>query len=226
MQIRQLTALTRRTQAESGSAGGEADTIIEARPARVPGSRPSPPGAASLDEYYDAYAARLYGLAVRLLPDDRGTAEEIVVEAFLSIRESESGAAAGEITDLEYMLLRRIRKRSLDARRGRQDATGGGEAQRLPPHRDALATGDGAAPTSQTVRDALATLSREQRESIEQAFFAGRSASEIAEDLGIPKGAVHHAMRSGLRLFGDRLSANRSEAAADSSGQNMPGTPA
>lgn len=223
MHLRSLRQLTPRSALDRRSAGAETETIIETRES---GRRASPRSAArldTLDEFYDAYAARAYGLALRVLGGDQAKAEDIVVETFAAVRQSKSRTAEGETTDLECLLLRQIRKRCLDTLRGRQGVLDGEEANGLPTRSDALVTRNGAVPTSQTVRDALDGLSLDQRVCIERALFQGQTSTEIAGETGISKVAVHHAMRSGLRLLRNQLSANRTENPADSPNENTSG---
>lgn len=76
--------------------------------------------AGSVDQFYRAYAARAYGLAVGLLPRDRITAEEIVVETFVLMWRTEP--LPQPCGDTERLLLRRVRERCLAARRSRETA--------------------------------------------------------------------------------------------------------
>lgn len=52
---------------------------------------------------------------------------------------------------------------------------------------------------SSVVRDALMDLSDEHREVIAEAYFAGRSVSQISSRLGIPSGTVKSRMYYGMR---------------------------
>ena len=55
------------------------------------------------------------------------------------------------------------------------------------------------------VRAAMQRLSREQREAIELAFFAGLSHNEIADTLGAPLGTVKTRIRLGMGRLRDVL---------------------
>jgi RNA polymerase sigma-70 factor (ECF subfamily) len=54
---------------------------------------------------------------------------------------------------------------------------------------------------------ALATLSRDQHQAIEMAFFQGLSQSEIASSLGVPLGTVKARIRRGMLQLREQLTA-------------------
>ena len=62
------------------------------------------------------------------------------------------------------------------------------------------------------VQLALATLSPEQREVIEIAYYSGLSHSEIAARLGQPLGTVKTRIRSGMMLLREHLRPHLAEA--------------
>ena len=59
--------------------------------------------------------------------------------------------------------------------------------------------------TATAVRDALARLPREQRQTIELAFFGGLTHTEISEKLGEPLGTTKARIRRGMLTLRDSL---------------------
>lgn len=195
----------------SGRAGAE--TIRVDREVRAQASQHSAVSVASLEDFYDAHAARAYSLALRVLQGDRGAAEEIVVETLVAVWQSDIRSSEAKTPDLEIMLLRRIRQRCIDKVRGLQEAVRADEGESLPNGSPVGTACDGVAVTHETVGSALDTLSQTQRLCIEQAFFQGHTSAQIAEALGTSKGLVHQAMRRGLRALAERNSSTRTEVA-------------
>ena len=212
MQIRAVSRITRRAKRDGRFACAQGDMFLEARQVRAQPSQRSATGLDSLDEFYDAYAARLYGLALRVLHGDLETAEDIVVEALVVVWQSRPAAEEGETADLELVLLRQVRERCIDVLRGRQDVGYGPGAGAISRRCTTPATGDGATPTSAAICEELAALSLDQRQAIERAFYQGQTSEQIAKEMGISKGAIHRAMRSGLRTLADHLSIVRTPA--------------
>lgn len=210
MQIRLLSDVTRWAERDRRTASSQPETIRETRDVRAQSAQRSAAALDSVDEFCDSYAARAYGLALRVLRGDRGTAEDIVVETFVAVWQSQR--AAGETVDLEPVLLRQVRERCIDVLRGRQDAVRRAGAGTFSPRCTTLATRSGGPPTSAAIREQLAALSLEQREVIERAFYQGQRSEQSADEMGISRDAVHRAMRSGLRTLVDRLSYVRTPA--------------
>lgn len=205
MRIRPWSGVTRWSERDRRTADAQPETIRDSRDIRAQAAQRSA-GLDSLDEFYDAYAAPAYGLALRVLHGDQRTAEDIVVETFVAVWQSQPAAAEGETADLERVLRRKVRERCLDVLRGRQDAVCTTGARALSARCTTLVQRDLATPTSAAIREQLAALSLDQREVIERAFYQGQRSEQIAEEIGISKEAVHQAMRRGLRTLVDRLS--------------------
>ena len=55
------------------------------------------------------------------------------------------------------------------------------------------------------VKDALSTLSDDERRAIELAYFGGHTYREVASLLGAPEGTVKSRIRTGLRRMRDGL---------------------
>lgn len=150
---------------------------------------------------YDRHGGAAYSLAHRVL-GDRGLAEDVTQEAFLSVWRSGArfDSARGSVRSWTLGI---VRNRAIDAlRRGGSGAPAldfddeeALEAQRAPDLTDAEAI---RRETAERARGALDQLPREQSEVIGLAYFGGFSQSEIAEILGTPLGTVKSRMRLGL----------------------------
>ncbi|MFN8603744.1 MAG: sigma-70 family RNA polymerase sigma factor [Candidatus Binatia bacterium] len=161
----------------------------------------------ALARLYDTTAAQVNGLALRIL-GDRDTAEEITGDVFLQVWRSASSYDASRGSPLAW-LLTIARSRSIDRLR----ATAGDRRQTAPFELGLKAAAAEPGPEEVSslvqrgrfVRAAMQRLSREQREAIELAFFAGLSHNEIADTLGAPLGTVKTRIRLGMGRLRDVL---------------------
>jgi RNA polymerase sigma-70 factor (ECF subfamily) len=177
----------------------------------------------ALAALYDAYSARLYALAYRILstPQD---AEEAVLDAFLQAwREAPRfDPARGTLTAWLVLI---TRSRALDRlrARGRLERTMD-RARALAGPADDSATADPSAagpavgsrsadPAREVerreedarVRAALDTLPPPIRQALDLAFFEGLTHTEIADRLGWPLGTVKTRVRGGLLRLREAL---------------------
>jgi RNA polymerase sigma-70 factor (ECF subfamily) len=151
----------------------------------------------ALAELYDGTASLIYGLALRILGDE-GAAEETTTDAYMQAWRQAARFDATRGTVARWLLtiarsraIDRLRsgatdrslRAPLDAARHVRDATPGPEHVAVAGER------------RRQVRLALASLSREQREAVELAYFRGFSHSEIAAHLGAPLGTVKTRIR-------------------------------
>lgn len=168
--------------------------------------------AEALEALYDRYAGVAFSLALRVL-SDRGAAEEVVQDAFVSVwRRAETfDAAQGR---LYSWLLRIVRNRAIDELRrrralSRDDAmTRGMERDAVDPTpgpADLEADASRAAELRVIVGGALEGLPGEQREVLEMAYLQGLSQREISDKTGIPLGTVKTRTRLALRKLRDTL---------------------
>jgi RNA polymerase sigma factor (sigma-70 family) len=150
---------------------------------------------------YDEYGARCYGLARRILRDER-LAEDAVQEVFLAVWRGASrhDPARGSVAS---WLLTMTHHKAVDAVRREEN----GRKRRAPlellndeaitdPGVDQQAV-DGVA--RDHVRGALAGLPPAQREPLVLAYFGGYTQREIAELTRTPLGTVKTRMLSGMR---------------------------
>lgn len=151
------------------------------------------------ERLFDRHAPVVLGLVVRIL-GDRGLAEEVLQETFLQVWQQADRYRPALASPRGWILLLG-RSRALDRLRARQAsarredaATGPGAGAVAPVGTQGLETEE----RRRRVAAALATLPEEQRQSIDLAFFAGLTHSEIAERLGAPLGTVKSRILLGM----------------------------
>jgi RNA polymerase sigma-70 factor (ECF subfamily) len=156
---------------------------------------------AALGELYDRYASIALGLANRVT-SDRGVAEEVVQDAFVSAWRR-AGSYQPERGEPRTWLLSIVHHRAIDRIRGL-----GARARTQELDLTFAADTSGSADVwreawagleREEIAAAVAKLPAEQREAIELAFFGGLSHTEIAERTGQPLGTIKGRVRLGLR---------------------------
>lgn len=154
----------------------------------------------ALAALYDRYGGLAFALAYRIL-GDRGAAEDVVQDAFLSVWRRAGSFQTGR-GSVRTWLLSIVHHRAIDRLRGtagraRQDAPLD-EVDRVAsaedPWREVSTTLQ-----REVLRRGLATLPDAQRETIELAYFGGYTQNEIAERMAVPLGTVKGRMRIGLQ---------------------------
>ena len=155
---------------------------------------------AALGLLYDRYGGIAFALAYRLLRD-RGHAEDIVQEAFLSVwrRGATFDTNKGNVRG---WLMSIVRNAAIDRRRGRfRHETGEVNIEDFA----WKLSGDDVwqdverSLDQQQVRRAMRELPAEQRETLELAYYEGLTQVEIAERTGNPLGTIKSRARLGLR---------------------------
>lgn len=167
---------------------------------------------AALGALYDRFGGLAFGLAYRIL-GERGAAEDVVQEAFLSIWRRAATYQPGRGTARTW-LLSVIHHRAIDRVRGAagraQQNAGLEEADRLVAREDPWASVETTL-LGETLRIGLGALPTEQRQTIELAYFEGCTQTQIAERLGVPLGTVKGRTRMGLRKLRELLDQTVSE---------------
>ena len=156
---------------------------------------------------YDRYGGLAFGLAYRIL-DDRGAAEDVVQDAFMSVwrRAVSFQLDRGSV---RTWLLSIVHHRAIDRLRGVAGKTRRDEpldeidriAQVDDPWREVSIRVQG-----DVLKRGLATLPEAQRQTIELAYFGGYTQQEIATAMDVPVGTVKGRMRIGLQKLRELLS--------------------
>ncbi len=175
---------------------------------------------------YDRHAQAVFAAAMRV-SRDRGIAEEVVQETFLTVWNraelfdpSRGTLSAWLLTIARNRAIDRLRVASRHDRAATFSSFGRGDADDQSTVEWLTSTGDliGAAgpepgpelaladkETRELVRDALASLSPLERRAIELAYGTGLSQSEIAAHLGWPIGTVKTRTRRAFHHLRERL---------------------
>jgi RNA polymerase sigma factor (sigma-70 family) len=150
----------------------------------------------ALAELYDRFGRVAYGLALRILRDEK-LAEDAVQEAFLSAWRN-ADRFMPERAKASTWLLTFVHRRAVDLVR-REDR------RRAEPLGEGLEAAGGSAEEDawlrferERVQAALRQLPDQQREALELAYYGGFSQSELAERLGQPVGTIKSRMFTGL----------------------------
>lgn len=150
-------------------------------------------------DLYDATAARLFGLALRIVRNP-ALAEEVVQETYLQVwqtagryEESKGSAESWMMTMTHRRAVDRIRSTQVN---NRQDTSYVQNNYQV----EYDITSDAASTTLEAVRarEALARLTTVQRQAIVLAYFGGYTYVEVAQIIGIPVGTTKSRIRDGL----------------------------
>ena len=159
----------------------------------------------ALAELYDRIGRIAYGLALRVLRDERH-AEDAVQEAFLQVWRSAATFRA-ERAKASTWILTLVHRRAVDLVRRE-------ERRQADPLTDDSAAGIAPEETDEAawlrfererVQSALKQLPDVQREALELAYYGGFSQSELADRLGVPLGTIKSRMFAGLARLRELL---------------------
>jgi RNA polymerase sigma-70 factor (ECF subfamily) len=154
----------------------------------------------ALAELYDRVGRVAYGIAYRILRDER-LAEDAVQEGFLAVWRS-AAAFRPERAKASTWIVTLVHRRAVDIVRRE-------ERRRADPlesdERSDVVDPAGSAEDEawlgferERVQSALRGLPDAQRETLELAYYGGYSQSELAERLGVPLGTIKSRMFAGL----------------------------
>ena len=158
----------------------------------------------ALAELYDRVGRIAYGLALRVLRDERH-AEDAVQEAFLHVWRSAATFRA-ERAKASTWILTLVHRRAVDLvrreERRQADPLIDDSAAVAPDETDEAAW---LRFERERVQAALKQLPDVQREALELAYYGGFSQSELAERLGVPLGTIKSRMFAGLARLRELL---------------------
>ena len=162
----------------------------------------------ALARLYDRHAARLLGLAERILGGG-GEAEEVVQEVFLYVWRAAASFDPARGSALAWLLVA-TRSRAIDRLRARRPASSRGELRRLNDVPESAVPGDveldsAAREWESLCLAAIGELPPEQRRVLELAYFEGLTHTEIAEKTATPLGTVKTRVRLGLMKLRERI---------------------
>jgi RNA polymerase sigma-70 factor (ECF subfamily) len=165
----------------------------------------------ALAELYDRVSRVAYGLALRVLRDERH-AEDAVQEAFLQVWRSAATFRA-ERAKASTWILTLVHRRAVDLVRRE-------ERRQAEPLADDTQVGQAPEQTEEAawlrfererVQSALRQLPDVQREALELAYYGGFSQSELADRLGVPLGTIKSRMFAGLARLRELLDDSEQE---------------
>jgi len=166
----------------------------------------------ALAELYDRFGRVAYGLALRIVRDEK-LAEDAVQEGFLTVWRN-ADRFMPERGKASTWLLTLVHRRAVDLVRSEDRR----RTDPLPETTE-LTSGDSAADDAwlrferERVQAALRQLPDQQREALELAYYGGFSQSELAERLGQPVGTIKSRMFTGLARLRELLADPNGESA-------------
>ena len=161
----------------------------------------------ALGELYDRVWRVAYGIAYRVLRDDR-LAEDAVQEGFLAAWRS-AAAFRADRAKASTWIVTLVHRRAVDiVRREERRRAEPLESENRPDPVEPTGSAEDTAWLGferDRVQAALRALPDTQREAIELAYYGGYSQSELAERLGVPLGTIKSRMFAGLARLRELL---------------------
>lgn len=157
-------------------------------------------------ELYDATAARVHGLALRVVRDP-AQAEEVTQEAYLETWRTASRFDPAKGSAISW-LMTIVHRKAVDRVRAAEASTRRDLTYHQRNHateHDSTAEAAHASLEAHRVRSALAALTDVQREAVELAYLGGYTHTEVAQLLSLPLGTAKTRIRDGLIRLRDAM---------------------
>ena len=158
-------------------------------------------------EFYDRFAARVYGLLLKLLRN-RTDADDVLQEAFIQVW-NQAGRFDPVRSVPEGWVLMLARSRALDRLRKRPTTSTTAIPEAATSIEPSAALLHDEAATA--LHAGLADLPKEQRELIGLAFFEGFTHEQIAKSMQLPLGTVKTRIRLGMMRLRERFREKESD---------------
>ncbi len=161
----------------------------------------------AIESLYDRYGRLAYGLAFRIL-NERGAAEDVVQDAFVSVWRNAAGFDASR-GSLRNWLLSIVRNRAIDRLRGSARIRTEVELLDAEPRAEVPDAWEAVAQDLERkqIKEGFRELPDSQRQTLELAYFGGYTHVEIASRMQVPLGTVKSRMRIGLEKMRTFLTA-------------------
>jgi RNA polymerase sigma factor (sigma-70 family) len=157
----------------------------------------------ALGRLYDRFGRVAYGLALRVLRDER-LAEDAVQDAFVAVWR-QAASFRPERANARTWVLTFVHRRAVDLVRREERRRAEPLAPEIEPTAGSAAEAAELRERREAVQRALAQLPEEQRRPIELAYYGGLSQSELADRLGEPLGTIKSRMFTGLKRLRELL---------------------
>ncbi len=160
----------------------------------------------AFNTFYYATRTLVYSLALRIVRD-RAAAEDVTIEVYMQVYQ-QAGRFDPTRGTVDAWILTLTRSRAIDYLRREAPCR---QCQSLPESAPFLSptldpeVQNVIAERRKIVRKALASLTKEQRQVIEIAYYTGLSHRQIAAQLGQPLGTVKTRIRTGLSVLRSQL---------------------
>lgn len=157
----------------------------------------------ALAELYDRYGRAAYGLALRVVRDEK-LAEDAVQDAFLTLWRT-AAQFIPERGKASTWILTLVHRRAVDVVRREQRRRTESLELAPDPFVEGIEEDAWLRLQRERVQSALRQLPDAQREALELAYYGGFSQSELAERLGLPLGTIKSRMFAGLARMRELL---------------------
>ena len=154
---------------------------------------------AALEDVYRATSAKLFGICLRILKDEK-EAEDALQDVYLTLWRRADRFDPARASPISW-LATFARNRAIDRLRSGKARRSAAPESEAAPIADASPLAEAMlidAEREARIHGCLDTLDETPRDAIRTAFFEGRTYAELAENMGVPLGTMKSWIRRGL----------------------------